>query len=258
MIQDNNRQLVSGTTLLELVIALFISSVLIAGAFKAYQYTMASAGREKEKSELQSDLITFSNIIEKDIRMAGCGLPGNGLKADLSVPSLTIFTNEAGHETTLDSIVQPAHSRAFVADASGFTTRGGICLAADGIDTIYRSVSRVGINSMGSDTVYFDESANTSYPFPVTDTHVYPTMCLRYTVSGAPPKVYRSRNSQVVPIGGGIDSVYVTARDNSGASVGASVKNAAVLTVVMAGFIGSGGNRVFIADSTEVNLRNRN
>ncbi|MBN1760766.1 MAG: hypothetical protein JW863_20725 [Chitinispirillaceae bacterium] len=248
----------SGTTLLELIIGLLITSILVAGAFQAYRYTMDSANREKKKAELQGDIITFSNIIEKDIRMAGCGMPGNGLYADYSVPELMIFTNENGDETTLSRVVQPIHAEAIVEDGSAFVVRGGICIAADGVDTIYRKVTGIGMYDLGPDTVYFSPAANTSTLMPA-GSKVYPAMCFRYTVSGTLPdrKILRSRNSQTVPIGGIIDSIRVTLKDEDGSPTGGATKNAAMMTVVMGGFIGKGGNRVFLADSTEVNLRNR-
>lgn len=239
---------------------MFISSVLIAGAYQAYRYTMTSANREKLKAELQSDIMTVCNIIEKDIRMAGCGLPGNGLTADLSDPAnpvLKIFSNQNGTETTLDTLLQPAHFWAIVADTAGFSTLGGICIASEGVDTIYRTVIKIGHSSSGSDTVYFYPAANTSTYFSTGTTRVFATDYNKYSFTGtAPDKALVSRrNGLSVPIGKDIDSMRVTLKNSNGTSVG-SIKDAAMLSILMGGYIGNGGNRVFLGESTEVNIRN--
>ncbi|MBN1306809.1 MAG: hypothetical protein JXA18_02755, partial [Chitinispirillaceae bacterium] len=101
-----------GATLLELMMALFIGWLVIAGTYRAYRYFTVSSTREKQKAELQRDIITVSNIIERDIRMAGCGLPGNGVSTHLVDEEnghLSCYTNEQRVETALTDIAQPAH-----------------------------------------------------------------------------------------------------------------------------------------------------
>jgi hypothetical protein len=253
----------AGTTLLELIIVLFISSLVVIGAFRAYRFTIISADRERDKSELQGNMVTVSNIIEKDIRMAGCGLPGNGLRytlSDAASDELTLFSNESGIETTLGQPVQPAHNQAIVADATGFVSGGGICLAAEGVDTVYRVVTGIDLGSpAGFNTIHFSDAVNTINPFPAGE-RVFPTTCIRYTVTGAGPEhqILRTRNNNQLPIGGTLDSLNIVPKNSAGAAVGGVSKSAAVLTVVIGGYIGSDGNRTFIADSSEINIRNRN
>ena len=248
-------------SLVEVIIAVVITSILVAGAYKLYQYTMTSANRERDKAQLQGSIITLTNIIEKDIRMAGCGLPGNGLQVNLhdnASDSLRLFTNESGRETKLTMALDPTLTRAIVDDATGFAIEGGICFAAPGVDTVYRNIIRVGIQGAGNDTVDFDAATNTTLSFPV-NAPVYPAVCIRYTVSGTGSArvISRARNNAVSPLGTDLDSINLVPKDALGTPVVGVFKNVAVMTVVVGGHVGRGGNRVFIADSTEVNIRNR-
>ncbi|MBN1575678.1 MAG: hypothetical protein JW913_03950 [Chitinispirillaceae bacterium] len=250
----------AGTSLIELVIALFITSIVTIGAYQAYQFFTISSTREKQKAELQRDIITVSNIIERDIRMAGCGLPGNGVSTHLvdeENDHLSCYSNEQRLETTLTTTADPAHTKIIVADAAGFVVNGYVCLA-DPPDTCYRRITRIGIYAGGEDTLVLSRAIYYG-PFDYTTTHVYPATKFSYKLTGSPtPSIQRLKNNAPLPLGGKLDSIIVILKNAAGNPVGASVGDAAVVMVVVGGHIGNGGNRVFLADSTEVNIRNVN
>ena len=251
----------SGASLLEVVIALALSTIVISVSYKLYRYIEISTGREKQKAELQRDIITVSNIIETDIRMAGVGLPGNGVAAFLSdtvSDRLTLFTNENRTSTTLASNVTTGSTKLLVNDSAGFKTGGWVCLEGIGVDTTYWYISHFGYNHSGVDTLSIAPPILSAYS--VSGTLVYPAVRIGYLIgngTGTTPKLLRLRNNLSIDLGAKLDSIDVLPKDKLGnlLTMG-SIKNASVLTVVVGGFIGFNNSRVFMADSTEVNIRN--
>jgi hypothetical protein len=250
----------SGTSLLELTIALFMASVVIAGAYQVYRFVTVSSLREQQKAELQRDIINVSNSIERDIRVAGCGLPGNGVSTNLidSVNyRLTCYSNETGRRTTLSKIAGSSDTKVIVADGAGFSADGCVCLAGHLLDTLYREIARIGMQGGGFDTLYLS-SAIGSCGFPI-GSPAYPATKVTYMVNAGPPlQIERYKNSLPIAIGSKLDSIIVILKNSAGNPVGAAVENATMVTVVLGGHVGTGGNRVFLADSTEVNIRNVN
>ncbi|MBN1308466.1 MAG: hypothetical protein JXA18_11145, partial [Chitinispirillaceae bacterium] len=143
-----------------------------------------------------------------------------------------------------------------VADAAGFALDGYACLGGPP-DTCYRRITGIGVNHSGPDTLHLSRVVYHG-PYAV-GTPVYPATKLSYRVTGSPtPCIQRLKNSAPIPLGGKLDSIIVILKNGAGNPVGASVGDAEVVTVVVGGHVGSGGNRVFLADSTEVNIRNVN
>lgn len=248
----------NGTSLLELVFGILITSILVIGVFRAWRYFDSTTTREKYKAELQRDVITVTNIIERDIRMAGYGLPGNGIYVNLDASDndkITFYTNENNSSTGLAQDAQPAHTKIYVNDASFFSVGGTVCLA--GTDTIYRTIQHVGINASGDDTLILTASINTAQPLWAASSNAYPAMSISYEISGSAPfSLRRSRNGADLNIGGKLDSIEVKPKDISGNVLAGNGTNASVITIVMGGYVGKDGNRVFLAESTEVNIRN--
>jgi hypothetical protein len=251
---------ISGTTILELIIAMFIGSLVIAGGYRFYRSFNETTTREKLKAELQQDITMVSNLIERDIRMAGCGLPGNGVTAvlaDNASDQLSLFINENRRETTLTAVVQPAHTTIYIADATGFVADGWVCLARPATDTIYRRIVSISNNGSSPETLVMDEAA-TSGPFDIATTRVFPATRVRYNVSGSPLQLQRGKNGVTVPVGGKLDSINIVPKNGAKVPVVCPIDNASILTVVIGRHIGNGGNRFFMADSTEINMRNIN
>jgi len=249
----------NGTTLLELIFGMLIASIIIYCVFKAWNYFDMQTRREKYKAELQRDMITVTNIIERDIRMAGCGLPGNGVYVNIAASAndeIELYTNEDGRSTGLAQDAQPVHTTIYVNDASIFTAGSAVCLA--GTDTIYRTIQHVGINPTGDDTLVLTERINTAMPLWAASSAAYPARKTKYEIcaAGTGFSLKRSRNGNGMNLGGKLDSMEVKPKDKVGNILAGNGKGASVITVVMGGYVGSGGNRVFLAESTEVNIRN--
>ena len=249
----------SGLTLLELVIAVSLSAVIISAAYKAQLSFSKAASRENDKAVLQRDLMSACDMIEKDIRMAGLGLPGNGVDLKLSdtiSDELTLFMNKAQLSATL-------YSNALYTDAKILINRTGIsswgrwvCLEAAG-SIVFKEITRVGLNLSGDpDTIYLAAQLNAGlYP---QNSNIYSADRISYFLKNMAEKVlcrrFNSRDSEISTV---IDSLSIVPKDNGGVSLSSGTE-AKVLKVVIGGYIGQGGNLVFLAESTEVNIRNVN
>lgn len=250
-----------GTTLLELIFGILISTIIIFGVYRAWRYFDVSTNREKYKAELQQDIISVANIIERDIRMAGCGLPGNGVAVDLNPTAndkIELYTNESGASTVLTQIAQPVHTEIKVKDASIFTV-GGAVLITSSDTTIYRTIQHTGLCSTCDDTIVVTEQLNTTQPFLAGLSSAYPARKIKYEIStaGTGVSLIRTRNGASMRLGSKLDSIEVKPKDDNNNILTGSGKNASVITIVMGGYVGSGSSQVFLAESTDVNIRNK-
>lgn len=250
----NNRL---GTSLIELAVGMLIGSIVISSAYKTYQYVTVSVNRENAKARLQHDITTMSNFLERDIRMAGLGLPGNGVSVtlqDTASDKLHIFQNELCEETTLTNIAQPANRKITVVTAMHAKSGDWICLA--GPDTIYREIGRIGKKTGGPDTIHLIARV-VSGPFYPTATRVLPAQRIEYHVKTS-PKTQLSRNWEGadVALGQHLDSLDIILKDKLGAPLAGPASGATFLTVVFGGYVGKNANRIFMAESTDVNIRN--
>ena len=53
---------------------MMVGSIVVSSAFQTHRYLMRSISRENEKAQLQRDIASVANFLEKDIRMSGLGL----------------------------------------------------------------------------------------------------------------------------------------------------------------------------------------
>ncbi len=250
----------AGTTLVELIMVLTVSSIITMTGYKAYNFFNRSTAREKQKAELQQDIITVSSIIEKDIRMAGCGLPGNGVDAvlsDTSSDQLSLFINENRRETALADTANPQDRAVIIGDATDFRAGGWVCLSSSGTDTLYREIKRIGEANPGADTLELFQTVGSANPL-YGGTKVFPASKITYTVaSDSVFELKRLRNGKTLSLGRKLDSLHIVGKTFDGTPIaGGSLSDAQVMMIVLGGYVGTGQNRVFLADSTEINLRN--
>lgn len=247
----------SGVTLLELVIATMIGSIVVATAMQSQRYITRSASRENDKALVQRDILTVTDFLEKDIRMAGLGLPGNGIEANLSDTAsdeLRIFINEQRQSSVLTAPASALDYAVFVENGLIMKPGQWVCLA--GTDTVYKEISRVGMNAMAADTVYLTEQIGVgNYP---AASLVYPAIRIEYYVKNVSgPDFVRKKNNFAVNLSGLLDTMNIVPKDSFGVPLSGSISSARVLTVVFGGMVGSGSSGVLMAESTEVNIRNR-
>lgn len=247
----------AGTTIVELIIALFISSLIVAGLYRVIRSVMTISERERQKAEMIRSIMTVNNILERDVRMAGCGLPGNGLRTVLFEEhndQLILFSNEERIQTTLGKEAKANDMQITVASAEGFKEDEWVCVASS-VDTVYREIRSIKDNNVGLDTIYLN--------FPmlspgtmVSGSNVYAADCIYYWAASDPrPVLKRKKNDMTVELGTHLAKIAVVPKKSNGTIVPLA-RDADVITVVLGGYVGTGNNRVLLADSTEVNIRN--
>jgi len=242
-----------------LVVAMSLSAVIISAAYKAHLSFSKAASRENDKAVLQKDLMSACDMIEKDIRMAGLGLPGNGIDLRLSdtiSDELNIFVNKNQLRTTLYSDALCTDTKILVNRSGNASWGRWVCLEAGSV-IVFKEIYRIGMCSSGNpDTVYLDAPINAG-PYP-QNSFVYSADRISYFLKNKSEKVlcrrFNGRDSEISTV---IDSFSIVPKDRNGISLSSGTE-AKVLGVVIGGYIGQGNNMAFLAESTEVNIRNVN
>ena len=252
----------SGTTLLELSIAMLIGSIVISGAYKAHEYVSRSTERENEKALIQRDIIDVTEKLGREIRMAGLGLPGNGIKAELSDISsdiLQVFSNDTKSKTQLTSNLSYYNTHILVNGITGANAKGWVCIAGASLDTIYCKISALGENASGPDTVYLDGIVGLGV-FTVAATEIYFCSRVLFKIEKSESSVSMvvEKNESSVKLGGEIDTLNITLNNSSGTVLTGGFENTAVITVFTGGYVGDGQNRTLVSESIDVNVRNLN
>lgn len=250
--------LYSGLTAVELIVAMTLSAVVISAAYKAQVSFSKAASRENDKAILQRDLMSVCDALEKDIRMAGLGLPGNGIElilSDTASDQLSMFVNKDHVVKVLSANVSSADTKILINNIG--ITKWGEWVCLNGSSKIYREISRVGKGSgTNPDTVYLYGQANAGSI--AAGSNVYSAnRIVYYMKNGAEKKLVRRFNRKDTPVSTIIDSLSINPKNNNGLAVSYGT-DARVITAIVGGYVGKESKRYFLAESTEVNIRNSN
>ncbi len=248
---------ISGLTALELTIAVTLGAVVISAAYKAQISFSKAASRENDKALLQRDLMHVCDILERDIRMAGLGLPGNGIEpvlSDTASDKLVIFINKDNIRRNLTADISVTDAKILVNNTGSLKWGGWVCL--EGSTIVFKEISRIGeCFGTNPDTIYLNGPINAG-PFTVATTVAHSADRIVYCIkNGTENNLIRGLNKKDVMISTNIDSLSIIPKTNNGIPL-SSGNNARVITAILGGYIGKGANRNFIAESTEVNIRN--
>ena len=93
---------IKGVTLVELLIALTIFSVVMAVVYSLYTNQVKHSTREYKLAEYEMEFGIAKNILERDIMLAGYGIADN--YGSLPYDPLPISASDASSQTTFDSI----------------------------------------------------------------------------------------------------------------------------------------------------------
>jgi prepilin-type N-terminal cleavage/methylation domain-containing protein len=245
-----------GFTILEIIVSLFISSVLLTTVYKANHYITISTLHETTKSTLQREIITANGILSKDIRMAGLNLPGNGIRVTKNAQSndmAEIFTNDSGYVTALSTVPGFYDFHFFVLNGAGMQVNSWVCISDPSVDTTYKYIRRVGMNATGPDTVFLYDNIKKNLTLA---TKIRPATRTLYYVNDT-GNLIRSKNGISSKLGIIIDTLKFFPKTSAGSIVGDMGQSAAVLSVFVGGHLKSGSGFSIISDSIEINLRNR-
>ncbi len=257
----NRKKDISGATLIELMVAMFIGSLVVMGAYQAYNYVTKSTARENEKALIQKDIVTITERLGKDIRMAGNGLPGNGIRVALYTDksdTLELFYNNelTGAKPAANILYDDV--KLFAANCVGAKADGYICIAGRSVDTIYRQISRVGNNASGVDTIHLDGKVGAG-TFLIDSTMLHYCDRIAYeiqTVDGEGTLVL-SKNAMGVPLGSKIDTMNITPKNKAGTVLTGGFENTSLIEVLVGGYIGKGANRNMLSETMQVGIRNK-
>jgi type II secretory pathway pseudopilin PulG len=248
-----------GITLIELVVAISLSSILVFTLLGMYGSVVRGTDIQESQSEMQDQFMSAYRLLEKDMRMAGYNLPGNGLVPLLNSngkTSLVMLRNDADKSARLSVTANAGDSKLLVDNCMGVMANQWVCLAKDSIFSYYR-ISHVCLHSVtGFDTVQLlDSTISTTW---AQYTKVYFANEIKYSVDSVDGKWSLVRHSIVNDciIGQSIDSVYFTPEDSSSSETGTDFSKAHYIGITLVSHLKRATQKPLAINSFEVKLRN--
>jgi hypothetical protein len=247
-----------GITLVELMVALFIYSLLFIFLLTTYGAFVKMSNFQQACMDLENQFMLFTRVIEKDVRLAGFNIPGNGLYAkNIGMPDFyfVALSNEENLHTLLSGSAQIGETGIKVTNASGTGANQWICLSQGSTIGLYR-ISRVGLNP-GADTVVLGDSMCTIL-WKKDSTHVCFAKGIQYGVRlwQGEKKLIRTSMAHSSPIGPSVDSLSVCPKNRAGADLGNDFSQAKILGITLGGKVGPVGKAIVMTKSFDVELRN--
>lgn len=208
----------SGLTLVELIMTLAIGIILVAGIYQIYVPFVQNNVYVKKDSIIQEHMARANHFLEKDIRMAGYNLPGNGISPDLTVEDdhmIRIFISENNTRTTLLENESAGSYELLVDDDQGVEVGQWICLNNGGT-TKYYPISYVGLSTGGEDSIALAELLAEGWNF--SETEVYFARCYTYSLQDTEngTSLIRSTHDASYTISSEIETMTIVPKDASG------------------------------------------
>jgi type II secretory pathway pseudopilin PulG len=249
---------VSGMTLVEAMIAIFICSLLFVLLLSVYGSFVKMSNFQKSSSDLETQFMLVIRVIEKDIHLAGFGIPGNGLhpkNIGADTFRLVVLANEDNAQTTLFQEAGIGDPNIKVKNAQGISANQWVCLVK-GPNIASYAIGRVGLQS-GSDTIVFKDSLVHTV-WKKDSTQVYFAKGIQYGVEMKNRKKSLVRTSLInaIPVGASIDTFIVCPKDKAGADLGGNYAPAKILGITLGGHVGAAGKTIAVTKSFDVDLRN--
>ena len=247
-------------TLVEAMIALFICSLMFILLLTVYGSFLKMSRFQSSSSDMENQFMLSSRVMEKDIRLAGFGIPGNGLylqNVGAAKFSLVILSDEDYASTMLVENAQSGASGIIVKSSAGVVANQWVCLA-QGANIAFYKIGRIG-SYAGGDTMMFADSVLHAV-WQKDLAQVYFAKGIHYSIQIKNGKKSLVRTSLVTasPIGESIDTFFVVSKDKAGADLGLNYSQAKSLGITLGGHVGAAGKYVAITKSFDVDLRNSN
>jgi hypothetical protein len=251
----NNRP---GMTLVEAMIALVICSLLFILLLSVYGSFVKMSRFQSSAADLENQFMLTSRVMEKDVRLAGFGIPGNGLylqNVGTQNFSLVVLSDENDAKATLIADAQIGDSRIIVNTVTGTSANQWVCLV-QGPSIAFDKISRIGSHA-GSDTLLLGDSTVHAL-WEKNSTQVYFAQGVQYAIEIKNGKncLVRTSFMNASPIGEAIDTFFVVPKDKAGADLGADYPHAKALGITLGGRVGAAGKFVSVTKSFDVDIRN--
>lgn len=204
-----------GFTMVELLVSMVIGLVLIAAIYGTYNFQNRVSVQEDREMEAGQNARNAIDILSRDIRMAGMGVPSAVEKITAATElSLTFLFNMDSITTQLTSQAASGSSTLTVVSSSGF--KAG--------QTVYISD---GTNSESSMVLASNPSSATAIGLPSVLSRNYPggstinaVNTMNYTYSGSPKELQRNLDSAGNEVlASNIDYVSFKYYDSSGTQI---------------------------------------
>lgn len=220
-----------GISLIELMIAIVVAGIVATVAFRAFSRFSAQTAEQQRIAVTQDRLTRMTQLLEKDIRMTGYGLPGNGLHVwdnTAGNDSVAFYASETPTTTQLALETSAGGDTICVDDDKGAVVGQGVCLE-DGDTVVYRKIAGFKFGDPCGDKVIIDPSLP-SHVFEVDSTTVYFADRVSYRVRSG--TLLRKRNgSGSSDMGGTIDALTVYALNDSSDTLTANFDSTRVLAL---------------------------
>jgi prepilin-type N-terminal cleavage/methylation domain-containing protein len=244
-----------GVTLVELLIAIVISSLVVIGTARVYGAFVKQNAVQRKVASLNSEMVSAIHALEKDTRMAGYGLPGNGLQMSIAGSDDTVwaFSNEPGRAKALLAVGATAgDSFAIVAPSSDYSV-GSWVLLKSGSTLLYRNIKR--IESSGSNKkLVFTKTLGAAF---TAGSEVYYADGVQYYLKKTPPTALcRIENGDTLTLGTVIDSFAVAAQDSIDGSLSSQFEKTRSLIISVGGNPGTSSKPMRSRETIRVNIRN--
>lgn len=254
----------NGMTVMELLIAVMLTAILAIGTMGMFDSFTRGNVALKKGVELQEGFSRANQILERDIRMAGYNLPGNGLRLSIASENskmIQIFQNRKSKKTALAAFALTNDSTLLINDDFNDLSHSWICLhVKDSNVTHYYPVAFIGHNTIGVDTVKL-ALAHLTRSWDTANTEVFFPECITFGIentSHGRTFVRRFKNKTYF-ISSDFDTVKVVPKDLNGNLLAANYENTRTITIYLKKKMKTvTGQDQLVSNRVEINIRNYN
>ncbi|MFP4013141.1 MAG: PilW family protein [Chitinispirillaceae bacterium] len=240
-----------GITLVELLVAMVLVSLVLVGIFRLQRDISMKGDRESNKAVLHKDITTAAQMLEKDIRSAGYGIPGNGVSISEQSGNdrLSILVNLDQKKATLTSEVKASDTRIAVAAESGIVGGDWIDLYSGANHSVVKVLE---VKKGVVDTLVLNGSAGVDVAAGSTLGHAEE---MGYFI-GDGGGLYKMKKGRDILISGNMVELNFAAFDNDGVELSGDLTDAVSVRFIIKGRVGKGKAAYESEETTQVFLRN--
>ncbi len=231
----------AGFTIVETLVAVVISSILFMAVLFVYNAYARMTHIQESQAQLQQQFMQVRRLIEKDIRMSGFNLPGNGLfpvNYGSSDFRLVFLRNDNQNTTVLANNAAVGDTAIIVKDIHGATSKQWVCLER-GAAVVYYQIAGISVHSgLSYDTVKLkDSTLSVSWDTASTKVHFAKGVYYFPTNINAVRSMVRHTSDGNQAIGPSIDSICYEPKDGSGVLTGNVFPQAQILQITLGGYL---------------------
>ncbi|MFP4242209.1 MAG: prepilin-type N-terminal cleavage/methylation domain-containing protein [Chitinispirillaceae bacterium] len=240
-----------GMTLVELLVAAVLLSLVLIGVYRIQRDVSKKADRESNKAVLHKDITTAAQLMEKDIRSAGYGIPGNGIgiTEQSGNDQLAILVNPDKKKVTVASDVNATDTRIVLESSSGVNGGDWVDLYSG---TDHQVVKVLELRKGLADTLVLDGSAGLDV---AAGSYIGRAEQMRYFI-GDDGGLYKNKKGKNVLLSENINTLDCAAFDKDGTELGGSLSYAVSVRFTLSGSVGEGKAAYQSQENTQVYMRN--